>query len=351
MDVDLAWITETPTLARYQSNVWLAGPDGLLWSEKETFRPRLYEDAPPTSERDAGEWAWDSRELAVLPGTPPGEYDLVLTLFDLDTLEPLTLLGEAGDVIGPTTVIDQITIATPSEPPQFRPQFAQERTCRHRPELLGYNQDRATAVPGEQLLLTLFWERLSGPLSAQLDLQLLDEDGGMVHAWSLPPVRDHFAEAAWSEGQRLRGQHLLRLPAGLQSGTYQLQLQGLDLGTLAVTAPERIMAQPAVEIPLDVSFGDAARLAGLTHQTTPDGLALELVWQALREMDTSYRVFVHVLDENGDIIAQSDAEPVGWTRPTTGWASSEYIVDRHCCRLTRKRPLAPCACGLASTTR
>ncbi|MFN2166472.1 MAG: hypothetical protein ACK2U9_09435, partial [Anaerolineae bacterium] len=313
VDVDLAWITETPTLSRYQSNVWLAGPDGLLWSDKETFRPRLYEDAPPTSERDAGDWVWDSRELAVLPGTPPGDYDVVLTLFDLDTLQPLTLLGESGEVIGPTAVIDQITITTPSEAPTFRPQFALETALPGTGlKLLGYNQDRATAVPGESLLLTLFWERLSDPLSEQIDVQLLDERGGTVHSWSLPPVQANFDGTAWTEGQRLRGQHLLRLPATLQSGTYQLQLQGADLGRLAVTATERILAQPAAEIPLDISFGDAARLSGITPHVMPDGLSVELVWQALQEMDTSYRVFVHVLDDDGNIVAQSDAEPADW---------------------------------------
>jgi hypothetical protein len=342
VDVDLAWITETPTLSRYQSNVWLAGPDGLLWSDKETFRPRLYEDAPPTSERDAGEWVWDSRELAVLSGTPPGEYDVVLTLFDLDTLQPLTLLGESGEVIGPTAVIDQITITMPAEPPEFKPQFAQEIDLSGTGlKLLGYNQDRATAVPGESLLLTLFWERLSGPLSDKVDLHLLDESGSMAYSWSLPPAGDGFDGTAWTEGERLRGQHLLRLPAGLPGGTYQVQLQGTNLGTLAVTAPERIMTQPAVEIPLDVSFGDAARLAGLTPQTTPDGLALDLVWQALDEMDTSYRVFVHVLNEDGDIIAQSDAEPAGWVRPTSGWAPPEYILDRHLLAVDAKTAVGP----------
>jgi len=35
------------------------------------------------------------------------------------------------------------------------------------------------------------------------------------------------------------------------------------------------------------------------------------------------------LDEEGQIIAQSDAEPAGWSRPTTGWAVGEYVIDEH----------------------
>ena len=90
-DIDLAWSTLAPTLVEYQSNIWLSDAQGMLWSDKETQRPRLYEDAPPTWEREVGQWAWDSREVRVLPGTAPGQYDIVLTLFDLATLQPLTL--------------------------------------------------------------------------------------------------------------------------------------------------------------------------------------------------------------------------------------------------------------------
>ena len=46
-------------------------------------------------------------------------------------------------------------------------------------------------------------------------------------------------------------------------------------------------------------------------------------------MPVSYRVFVHLVDESGQIIAQSDGEPANWTRPTTGWAAGEYILDAH----------------------
>jgi hypothetical protein len=58
-------------------------------------------------------------------------------------------------------------------------------------------------------------------------------------------------------------------------------------------------------------------------------LALTLVWQAAADMDTPYHVFVHLVDENGRILSQSDGQPVNWTRPTTGWTAGEYVVDPH----------------------
>ena len=76
----MAWTAVAPPTADYQSNVWLVGPDGLIWSEKGTERPRLYEDAPSTRHWLPGQWAWDSREVQVFTGAPPGQYDIVLTL-------------------------------------------------------------------------------------------------------------------------------------------------------------------------------------------------------------------------------------------------------------------------------
>jgi hypothetical protein len=82
-DIDLAWQTFSQPAVNYQSNVWLVGPEGQVWSEKETNRPRIYETTAPTTLWVGGQWAWDSREVQVLPGPPPGEYDIVLTLFHL----------------------------------------------------------------------------------------------------------------------------------------------------------------------------------------------------------------------------------------------------------------------------
>ncbi len=330
VEVDLAWITETPVLRNYQSNLWLEGPDGLLWSEKETYRPRLYEDAPPTSERDAGEWVWDSRELSVLAGTPPGQYDVVLTLFDLATLEPLTLTNDEGNTVGPTAVLGQVTVTGPDHEPEFKPQYELEVDLPQAGlRLLGFNQDRGSAVPGESVLLTLFWERLAGPMAEQVEIQLLDAEGNHAFSWGLPPVRAGLDEAQWSEGERLRGQQLLRLPASLESGVYQLQLEGIELGQVSVSAPARIFEAPDTEAPLLITFGDVAQLSGVTVQDTAEGLAVRLIWKALQEIDTSYRVFVHLVDQNGAILTQSDAEPGNWTRPTSGWAQGEFVRDNH----------------------
>ena len=330
-DIDLAWQTIAPTQKTYQSNVWLSDEQGLLWSEKETYRPRLYEDGPATWEMVPGQWSWDSREVHVLPGTPPGDYDIVMTLFDRDTLQPVTLVNETGVVVGPTALIGQIEVAQAEDAPSFSPQYPLEIPLKERGlMLLGFNQDRSQVAPGDQMLLTFFWEITDGPLPENLQIDMLNTEGRIAQTWEVPLVGEDFALSSWERGQRLRTQHLLRLPAALESGTYRLILQEeAPLAELELTAPDRLFAPPESGVTLEIPYGDEVQLTGYTVSEDGDQLTVELVWQALGEISTAYNVFVHLVDEQGTIIAQEDGEPANWTRPTTGWAPGEYIVDLH----------------------
>ena len=317
-DVDMAWLTVAPPSTNYQTNVWLVDENGLVWSDKETHRPRLYEDVPKTQFWQPGQWAWDSREVAVLPGTPPGEYSLILTLFERATLQPVTLVdANSGVVVGPTAVLGQITITPPTTEPEFKPQYVLE-TAVGSAQLLGYNQDRQETVPGEPLLLTFFWRQSAGE-QLPLLLQLEDE---VVHEW----------QVGLPNG-RYRSQHLMRLPASLESGEYTIVLGETALGQLRVNAPQRIFEQPMVETAVsDALFitADGTRQVTLIGYTIPNLQSpISLLWQANAETPTSYRVFIHLVDADGTILAQADGEPANWTRPTTGWAVGEYIVDEH----------------------
>jgi hypothetical protein len=340
-DIDLAWSVLNQTQQTYQSNIWLSDEQGLLWSDKETYRPRLYEEGPATWEMVPGQWTWDSREVQVLPGTPPGQYDIVMTLFNRENLQPVTLVDETGAVVGPTAVIGQIDVKTPVEPPSFTPQYPLETSLAGSSlKLLGFNQDRAQAAPGDQVLLTFFWEHTAGPLPGDLQVQLLDENDQVAYSWQIPLIKDNFQKSAWEAGQRLRAQHLLRLPASLESGIYQLILQDrVPLGELGITTPERLFSAPSLDTEAKTPFGEEILLTGYSTTRDGDRLMVDLVWQSLDEMTTAYNIFVHLVDEQGTIIAQSDGEPSNWSRPTTGWVPGEYIVDQHILALSHDMDL------------
>ena len=91
-----------------------------------------------------------------------------------------------------------------------------------------------------------------------------------------------------------------------------------------------------------------ATLAGFTDSPSPPcslspslPCRLPLVWRAEMETATSYHVFVHLVDEAGNILAQSDGVPGDWTRPTTGWLPGEYVTDVHTLILPAELPDGP----------
>jgi hypothetical protein len=54
-----------------------------------------------------------------------------------------------------------------------------------------------------------------------------------------------------------------------------------------------------------------------------------LYWQAQATMDEDYTVFVHLLDEGGDLRAQQDCQPQRGDYPTSLWRQGEVIWDGH----------------------
>ena len=344
-DIDMAWTAISPPALDYQSEVSLVGPDGLTWSRKGTERPRLFEDAAPSRQWTTGEWAWDSREVQTLSGTPPGLYDVVVTLFDRATLAPVTLANaQTGERVGPSATIGMIEVTNPDEPPEFFPQYeAGHDFPQIGLRLLGFNQDRSEATPGEPVLQTLFWQCLDRTLCERFTLRLQDESGQEMATWRLPAVRDGFSPDSWPEHGRLRGQHIIQLPADLASGRYRFMLEDYPLGEVAVTAPDRAYVSPALAAELNQTFSTpdgkaVAELMGFAAGSTATPCpvrasgatcSVPLVWRAGTPSPISYRVFVHLLDGSGNIVTQSDSEPASRTRPTTGWLTGEYIVDTH----------------------
>ncbi len=74
------------------------------------------------------------------------------------------------------------------------------------------------------------------------------------------------------------------------------------------------------------------RLSGyaMTAQTTPGGnILLSLLWESLQPVAKDYQVFVHLVDRDGNMVAQRDGQPVQWMRPTSTWLLEEEIVDHY----------------------
>jgi hypothetical protein len=81
------------------------------------------------------------------------------------------------------------------------------------------------------------------------------------------------------------------------------------------------------------TFGETFELLGYRLERTAAApgsqLALDLYWHARRRATTSYTVFVHLLDEAGQVRSQHDGQPVHGAYPTHVWSPEAVIVDRH----------------------
>jgi hypothetical protein len=67
-------------------------------------------------------------------------------------------------------------------------------------------------------------------------------------------------------------------------------------------------------------------------------LSLILFWAAEAAPTRDYKVFAHLLDAQGQLVAQHDSMPARWHRPTTSWAPGEAIADQHRLELPGELP-------------
>jgi uncharacterized membrane protein len=91
------------------------------------------------------------------------------------------------------------------------------------------------------------------------------------------------------------------------------------------------------ELPLqhatEANFSGQIKLLGYTLEAEDikpgDSVQLALYWQALADMETSYTVFIHLIDQDERMMGQKDNRPVSGLYPTTEWKPGEEIVDRY----------------------
>jgi hypothetical protein len=63
------------------------------------------------------------------------------------------------------------------------------------------------------------------------------------------------------------------------------------------------------------------------HLARDQALLLFLYWRALGPIPDDYTVFVHLLDQNGTLVAGYDKEPRRGNAPTSTWTLEEQVVD------------------------
>jgi hypothetical protein len=86
----------------------------------------------------------------------------------------------------------------------------------------------------------------------------------------------------------------------------------------------------AAASPLNIKFDDKIILHHVIISgdlfSPGDIIPISLSWSAVAPLDKRYKVFLHIVDQDGAIVAQQDIEPAGSASPTTTWRPGEIVV-------------------------
>jgi hypothetical protein len=103
----------------------------------------------------------------------------------------------------------------------------------------------------------------------------------------------------------------------------------LALASIAPAGP----ALPSTMTRLSADLDGQVQLLGYEFSTPAvragETLTITLYWQAPNILLDSYKSFIHVTDASGKIVAQNDAVPGNWARPTYGWLPGKWVADPH----------------------
>jgi hypothetical protein len=314
--IDLIWQAQHPLGVPYGFNVRLSDDRGLVYSDTNIERPRDWRFYPGTDFWQPGQFILDSYILTPFSGTPPGSYQLEVIAYRADTLQSLA-----------TQVIGEYQIESPTNEPLADPILILDGLT-----LIDVQADRTDAAPGDQYRLTLRWQAvIDSPSDQTTQLELIDSAGAVVYTRT-ETISPTYVPSRWKVGDVLSQEVFFRLPARLLSGDFHWRVGGVELKapaavTLNLHAPPRSFDIPTLTHPQMVELTPSVKLLGWNESLVDLSLTIELAWQATREMSESDRVFLHLLDADGNLVSQSDGEPANWSRPTTGWLPGEVVMD------------------------
>ncbi len=188
-----------------------------VWG-KQDGRP--YWDGYPTNQWPKGLVMKDVREIEVWPGTPPGSYQITVSVYDPASGRWLPPAGGGDLIIGPVDL------------PRREPPPVEALDIEHplsinldgKVRLLGYNMT-GTFRPGKDVHLTLFWKALKAmDKDYTVFIHLVDP---LDHIWGQkdnPPVDGFYPTTTWEAEEIVRDQYDLNISPDAPPGPYQIEV-------------------------------------------------------------------------------------------------------------------------------
>ncbi len=337
MSVQLGWqsLVELPKKTRY--SLRLVAADGAIAVQKDdAIRPGWY----PAPTIPAGLPLLGAYALDLPTGILPGEYRLQIAIY--------SRIGDEWTLADGSRVLDLGAVTV-----KFSPATGIAGWRRFGGEIALDAVDFGVkrVQQGKGYPVQFLWRALNPPSeNYTLLVELVDRDGRVWRDWRIPTET-----GAWRKNQPVRQQVDVVVPAEapVGAGTLSVRVRWLRADGAALSArrwffpagdsfslggpqispkENRRFDLPAIAGKLvDVNFDDKLALVGFEMPSGvsagAENLPLTLFWRGRGDMREVYSVFVHVLDANGQVVAQHDGIPADGDEPTTGWAVGEYITD------------------------
>jgi hypothetical protein len=305
----------------------------------------------PSSQWRAGEVVLFRKRMAIAPGAPPGQYALTVGVFAPSLDARLPVLNQDGQMVGTTVQVGPFDVAPSTTLPEDLPPIQQPLAADfgHALTLLGSDRDRGDLRPRETLALSLYWQS-TAEIGTDYTVSLwLEGENERIPLWQGDPVHGRYPFSKWQASEFVRDRYALRLPTDAPAGDYDLRLallrpdgtpvptsdgaEWLSLSTIHVHASERLWEPPPFARSVGARLGDKVELVGYDldrEEAKPgDTIHLTLVWRCLNQMEGSYTVFTHLLDEGEQVRGQKDNPPVQGRYATTLWVPGEVVVDEY----------------------
>ena len=356
LPVELRWRVSGQLEGRYQVALRLVDEQGQAWAAQDS---EPVGGLRPFHEQPVGSQMADRHGLPIPAGTPPGSYELRLGLYRLQDGQWLDILDHNASPRGVEAALGPVDVVVPGSPPPtlaLSIQYPRQADFVPGLRLLGYSLASESPRPGDTLEISLFWQALADLQDDyHVSLQLQDEGGRSLVSTEGPLGNGNYPTSAWRQGQLVRDPRSLAIPGRLAGGDYRLRLAlyrpgdrrplslrrwGLNcgdsyvLGTISLHGRSHEMEPPAsIGHAMALRLGESVQFLGYDVDrqivSPGDSLHLTLYWRALAEVDTSYTVFTHLTDDQGQIWGQRDSIPGQGTLPTSSWLPGEYITDEY----------------------
>ncbi|MEM8861008.1 MAG: hypothetical protein AAGD96_22015, partial [Chloroflexota bacterium] len=273
---------------------------GNVWIQRED--PLADIEGRVSSRWTAGRTYLSIHPLPLASDMPPGDFTVQISHFRPDG----SLSGVSdgtGQFLGTTASLATLPVTVPSpQPPVALPEDSPQNN-----QIKAISEFPTTIGQGE-FITGRVWVNTISSVNEQLDLRLSLGDETFVFPVSIQNWQDQFVYQIRPTWQ---------VPADFPAGDYPITLNNLDIGTLTVEPRERNFTLPS-KPSLGYQFADVLELVAIDW-ALGDLANIDVIWQGSGTREVDYTTFIHLKDDTGAVIAQSDLQP--------GKATSQVIQD------------------------